>query len=79
MPRCGIMGELAFELGAEEEEFYQVQQRSWRCPKWQSQLEKRVSRQPERQAQSVFRKCGAGTDWQKEAAVQCNQFYVGYW
>lgn len=41
MPRCGIMGELAFELGAEEEEFYQVQQRSWRCPKWQSQLEKR--------------------------------------
>lgn len=32
------MGELAFELGAEEEkEFYQVQQRSWRCPKWQRQ------------------------------------------
>ena len=26
MPRCGIMGEPAFELGAEEEkEFYQVQ------------------------------------------------------
>ena len=38
-----------------------------------------VSRQPERQAQSVFRKCGAGTDWQKEAAVQCNQLCVGYW
>ena len=38
-----------------------------------------VSRQPERQAQSVFRKCGPGTDWQKEAAVQCNQLCVGYW
>lgn len=40
------MGELAFELGAEEEKgFYQVQKRSWRCPKWQSQLEKRWSQQ----------------------------------
>lgn len=38
-----------------------------------------VSRQLERQAQSVFRKCGGGTDWQKEATVQCNQLCVGYW
>lgn len=38
-----------------------------------------VRRQPERQAQSVFRKCGGDTDWQKEAAVQYNQLYVGSW